>query len=151
MKQAGIIYGGKLERAFAYLLDTILVIVPSLIVANMLQPTGLSVIGAFACNAAYYVGFTASRWQATPAKRLLGLYVIRTDGRPLSYRDATERFLAFLLPNLPMYASFIPEAVAPALTMALCLYWYVPILITPDRAGYHDQLCHTRVVVGRPV
>ncbi|MES2984572.1 MAG: RDD family protein [Pseudomonadota bacterium] len=149
MRQAQPIDAGRLERLFAYLIDTILGLIAASIAGQLLAPTGLALIGAFCGFAAYYTLFTASAWQATPGKRLLSIYVIRADGRPLTKRDACERFLAFMLPNLPVYTSFIPATIAPILVVWLCLFWFAPILFSPTRQGFHDRLCHTRVIVGR--
>jgi hypothetical protein len=45
--------------------------------------------------------------------------VARVDGRPLHVRDAIERFLAFFMPQLPSYASFIPKEQASMLVFLL--------------------------------
>lgn len=57
---------------------------------GLLQASGLC-LGAAAL---YFIGFEASRWQATPGKRLLGLRVRDTDGNPLSLLQSSARFLA---------------------------------------------------------
>ncbi len=143
------IYAGRLERLFANLIDTIILILPGGLLSAMLDADGLAMLGMFIMSAAYYTHFTASAWQATPGKRLLGIYVIRTDYRMLSQRDALERFLAYTIPSLPIYASFISPEIAPLLVFWLSLFWFAPILFTPERVGLHDRLCHTRVLVGK--
>lgn len=144
-----ITYAGSLERFFAYLIDSIILIIPATVVISLLQGNDIAVIGTFLCSAAYYTYFTASAWQATPGKRLLGIYVLRTDHRSLTQRDALERFLAFIIPSLPIYVSFIPQFVAAMLLFWLSLIWFAPILFTAERIGYHDRLCRTRVAIGR--
>jgi uncharacterized RDD family membrane protein YckC len=42
----------------------------------------------------YFIAFEASRWQATPGKRLLGLRVVKIDGRAMSVARAAARFFA---------------------------------------------------------
>jgi uncharacterized RDD family membrane protein YckC len=42
----------------------------------------------------YFIAFEASRWQATPGKRLLGLRVIAIDGRDVDAKRAALRFFA---------------------------------------------------------
>lgn len=150
MKRMPVTFAGRGERLLANLLDAIFVVIPTLTVAVLLKDTGgISQPINFAILAAYYTYFTAGPWQGTPGKRLMGMYVIRTDGRPLTRRDAIERFLAYTIPSLPLYASFIPEPIAQLLVVCLTLHWFAPILFTDERIGYHDRLCHTRVVAGR--
>lgn len=144
------IYAGRLERLLANLIDTLILIVPSLLFAKIGgQHSAIAMLGAFAFNLGYYTYFTAGAWQATPGKRMLGLYVIRRDGGRLHERDAATRFLAYIMPSLPLYASFIPESVSPTVTVWLSLVWFTPVLYRPDRAGVHDLLCGTRVVKGK--
>ncbi|MBX9726879.1 MAG: RDD family protein [Rickettsiales bacterium] len=106
-------------------------------------------VGVLLVSLGYYTYFTASRWQATPGKRLLSIYVVRTDNRALTPRDALERFLGFILPSLPIYSSIMLQQQAAMLVFWLTLFWFAPILFTPERIGFHDRLCRTRVVVGK--
>lgn len=149
MKPRTRIYAGRLERLFANLLDSIILLIPAALIASLLKGNGLAMLGTFACSLAYYTLFVSSAWQATPGKRLLGIYVARTDNHPLTQRDALERFLAFIIPSLPLYTSFIGETTAPILVFWLSIFWFAPILFTPERIGYHDRLCSTRVLIGK--
>jgi uncharacterized RDD family membrane protein YckC len=153
-----ITYAGRLERLFANLIDTLILFVPASIVALMLSSPGAdgepvvapaSLLIIFLINLGYYTFFTSGAWQATPGKRMLNMHVIRVDRQPITQRDALERFLAYVLPSLPMYASFLPSSVAPMLVIWLSIFWFAPILSHPQRAGFHDKLCRTRVVSGR--
>lgn len=156
--RTSLIYAGRGERFLAYLLDMLFILVPVRLAAELFISTGTNgepivapvfFVVMFLINAAYYTYFTASRWQATPGKRLLGMYVIRTDHQRLGLSNALERFLAFTLPFMPVYVSFIPSDVAKMLAMMLVIYWFLPILYTPQRVGVHDRLCRTRVLIGR--
>jgi uncharacterized RDD family membrane protein YckC len=49
---------------------------------------------AAALAALYFIGFEASRWQATPGKRLLGLRVQASAGGPLGLARTALRFFA---------------------------------------------------------
>lgn len=49
---------------------------------------------AWAVVAAYFVGFEASPWRATPGKRALGLQVVAVDGAPAGLPRILLRFLA---------------------------------------------------------
>lgn len=152
------IYAGRIERFFANLIDTAILIVLAGFAATFFISTGadgkavmapISLLIIFLVNTAYYTAFESSSWQATPGKRIMNMYVRKVDGRKLNQRDALERFLAYALPGLPMYASFLPESVAPMLVIWLSVFWFAPILTHPQRAAMHDKICHTRVVVGR--
>lgn len=151
-------YSGRTERLLANLVDTIILFLPASLVAALTAGTDangnptvapVSLLVVFCVNLIYYTAFTSGPWQATPGKRLLGLYVIRADRRSLTQRDALERFLAYSLPSLPMYASFMPSDFAPMVTLWLSVFWFAPILTHPMRLGVHDKLCNTRVVVGK--
>lgn len=149
MKPRAPIYAGRGERLFAYLIDTLILLIPGTLIVALFPGNGLAILASFLYTLTYYVYFTASSWQATPGKRLLGVYVIRVDGRRLGNREALERFLAYCLPSLPLYTSFIPGDAVPMLVIWLSLFWFAPILFTDERIGYHDRLCKTRVVVGK--
>lgn len=149
MKQTLPLYAGRAERFFAYLIDTLILLLPGSLVVALLKGEDAAVVGVFLVSLGYYTYFTASRWQATPGKRLLSIYVVRTDNRALTPRDALERFLGFILPSLPIYSSIMPQQQAAMLVFWLTLFWFAPILFTPERIGLHDRLCRTRVVVGK--
>ncbi|QGM98483.1 RDD family protein [Methylocystis parvus] len=80
----------------------------------------------------YYGYFTSGSWQATPGKRALGIYVIRTDGRRIGWGLAAGRYLAYFLSSIPLF------------------YGFLMILWTDEHKGLHDIACKTRVVKGRP-
>jgi uncharacterized RDD family membrane protein YckC len=155
---ARLVYAGRGERFLAYLLDALFILIPTRLVAGLFITTdanGEMTVDAifypimFLINLVYYAAFTASRWQATPGKRLVGIRVVRVDGARLDALDATERFLAFTLPFTPLYVSILSPAIGKMLSMMLVVYWFLPILYTPEHAGIHDRLCRTRVITGR--
>ncbi|HYA79464.1 MAG TPA: RDD family protein [Methylocystis sp.] len=77
---------------------------------------------------AYQAHFLAGPWQATPGKRILGIYVIRADGGRIDSAIAVLRYLCFMI-----------SAPVGFLTM----FW------TSERKALHDIVCGTRVVYGR--
>jgi uncharacterized RDD family membrane protein YckC len=149
MTQQPSIYAGRAERFLAFLIDRILVAFATSIPVALVGNEAFVAAAVFLTGLVYSTYFTASKWQATPGKRLLSIYVARTDRRALTTRDAFERFLAYSLPVLPFYASFIPENIAQLMVFWLTLFWFVPILYTEERVGFHDKLCNTRVMVGK--
>jgi uncharacterized RDD family membrane protein YckC len=142
-------FASAAERIFANLLDGFALLIVSGLLGLILKAPALALLVSFAVSVLYYVYFTASSWQASPAQRLLGILVVRTDGRMLRERDALERFLAFILPSLPIYANILSDSMKTLLFMGLTAYWFIPILWTPERTGFHDRLCQTRVIRGR--
>lgn len=143
------IYAGRPERFLAYLIDTIILLLAAAMLTTIAGKESYAIPITFLTGMAYYTHFTASRWQATPGKRMLGIYIARTDHRALTRRDALERFLAYSLPSLPMYASFVPEQTSSILAVWLSVFWFFPIIVTPERIGMHDRLCRTRVLNGK--
>lgn len=140
---------GVAERIFASLIDTLIMLAPHLLVAKYMGDTGPAMMLGFLMNLSYFTWFTSSAWQASPGQRILNIHVVRIDGRKLNKLDALERFLVFIAPTLPMYASAVPQDMAPAITVGLSLVWFLPIVINEKRMGVHDQICHMRVVVGK--
>ena len=62
---------------------------------------------AIGANVAYFAGFDASRWRATPGKLVFGLQVRHVDGRPLGLPGAIGRAVArTLLLNLCGLSAF---------------------------------------------
>jgi uncharacterized RDD family membrane protein YckC len=108
-----------------------------------------SFVMMFLCLTAYHTASVASSWQATPGQRLMQIHIVRMDGRRLTQLHALERFLAYILPSLPFYTSFIPADVVPPLVVWLSIFWFVPILLAPHHMGVHDRICRTRVVRGK--
>jgi uncharacterized RDD family membrane protein YckC len=121
-KPARPVYAGFWLRAVAYLIDTILISlafglvasfypnaffksldINALSFANLLHqltPLGVSVV-IFA-PWFYYTIFEASKWQATPGKRILRLYVADLNGRPVTFVRAATRNIAKLLSQIMM-------------------------------------------------
>ncbi len=143
------ILAGRLERIFANLIDTLLLFVLLQVLLQLLGETPVMLVTSFLTYAVYFTLSTGSSWQASPAQRLLSIYVVHANGRPLSMADALQRFLAYIIPSLPMQSSFLAPAIAMPLVVWLQLVWFLPILVKEDRTGVHDMLCHTRVVAGK--
>jgi len=145
-------YGGFLRRLGAYVVDSLIVAVPTSIVLPLLglqaPPTEqlitvleggssspgllleLAKVSAalYVLQWPYFAGFEASPWQATPGKRLLGLAVTDGDGRRVSLARATGRYAGKILSEL------------------LLALGYLLILVTERKQGLHDKLADTLVV-----
>ncbi len=88
-------------------------------------------IGGTAIALSYYAYFLGGSWQATPGKRICGIYVIRTNGKRIDPAFAVFRDFAYIASSLPLFIGF------------LMVFW------TDERKALHDMICGTRVVYGR--
>jgi len=77
---------------------------------------------------AYHIVFTASAWQATPGKRVLGIKVVDQDGQRLTMWRSTGRWFAAALSYLTFYIGFLMAA------------------FTDRKLALHDMIASTRVV-----
>lgn len=91
------------------------------------------VVVSLAVSALYNILFIASHWQATPGKRVCRLQVVMRDGSRPRFTSAAMRHLA------------------NGLSMLLLGLGYLTMAFTREKAALHDLLCHTRVVVSKPM
>ena len=86
----------------------------------------------FGWAAVYFTGFLAMMRGQTPGKRLMGIRVIRLDGKPLGWWIAFERFGGY------------------AASFSVGLLGFFQILWDRNRQGLHDKACETVVVHENP-
>jgi hypothetical protein len=86
----------------------------------------------FGWAAVYFTAFLAMMRGQTPGKRVMGLRVIRLDGKPLGWWIAFERFGGY------------------AASFSVGLLGFLQILWDRNRQGLHDKACETVVVFDRP-
>lgn len=77
---------------------------------------------------ALYYTVTVSVWQTTIGKRLLGLYVLRTDGSKIGPGRALARYLASIVSVIILHIG------------------HLIIGMRRDKRGLHDLTCDTKVV-----
>jgi hypothetical protein len=89
----------------------------------------------FGWAALYFTAFLAMMNGRTPGKRLLGVRVIKLDGRPLGWWISFERFGGY------------------AASFSVGLLGFFQILWDKNRQGLHDKACETVVIreVGQAV
>jgi len=148
--QRSIRYAGFWIRVLAFVLDTLILTVIGmllLVIAVVFVATTQYLSGAAApdfssldgfsrfapsiIDLIYYVYFPASRWQATPGKRICRIYIIRVDGGRVTAWLALGRLLAYLVSALPLFLGYF------------MIGW------TKQKTALHDLICGTRVVYGR--
>ncbi len=76
----------------------------------------------------YFAGFESSRYQATFGKRIVGIVVTSSNGKRVSFGQATVRYFAKLLSVLTVGIGF------------------VMIGITQKKQGLHDFIAQTLVI-----
>lgn len=142
-------YGHWAWRFLAVLIDTIILFPANMLIAALFYDHPfIAVLTNLLVSGFYVAYFLNGNWQATPGKRIVGVYVVNDDGSPLTQRQAIERYLAYIMPSLPLYSSLDPGSVH-LLMLWLMLVWFLPIILTKQKTGMHDLLCHTRVLMGR--
>jgi uncharacterized RDD family membrane protein YckC len=55
----------------------------------------------------YFAAFESSVWQATPGKRMLGLYVTDLNGKRISFARATGRYIGKALEQVTLFIGFV--------------------------------------------
>lgn len=119
------LYAGFWRRVAAYLIDSLILLIPGLIVGL------IPILGFFlqlAMWATYKALFEAGERQATPGKRAMGIKVTTLDGERISKGQAVGRYFGSLLSGLILGIGFIMAG------------------LTARRQGLHDMMASTLVV-----
>lgn len=136
-------YAGFWRRLAAYLVDSFIVAIPTILLIESMGLTAPDPAGMFdapleemavllavvyLAQWPYFAGFEASSWQATPGKRLVRVKVTDVDGHRLGFGHATGRYFAKLISE------------------ALLAIGYLMIGFTAKKQGLHDLLARSLVV-----
>ncbi len=142
-------YAGFWIRAAAAAIDYVLMLLLVTAIAAVFTTVGMILVGPEAVNEfvvanetainiivvmialTYYSVFLSGPWQATPGKRICGIYVIRTDGQRIDGPFAALRYLSYMISEATLGVGF------------LMVFW------TKERKALHDIVLGTRVVYGR--
>lgn len=119
------LYAGFWRRAAAYLIDSLILTIPSLIL-GLVPIAGFFLQLALGC--AYKMVFEAGERQATPGKRAMGIKVTTLDGERISKGRAAGRYFGSILSGLILGIGFIMAG------------------LTARRQGLHDMMASTLVV-----
>lgn len=93
-----------------------------LVLSTLFEVVVLLTLGLF------YFTFFYTFGGATPGKYLMGLRVVRSDGRPMGGAQAALRTIAYAASSLPVYLGFLS------------------VLVDDRRRAWHDMLIGTAVV-----
>lgn len=122
------LYAGFWRRAAASLVDSLVLIVPNILVVVLLGEGALGWIAQLAISALYFSLMHASQSQATLGKQLFGIKVTDLQGNRIGYGRALARVPA-------VWLSFI-----------LLLVGVIIAGFTAKKQALHDMICGTLVV-----
>jgi uncharacterized RDD family membrane protein YckC len=134
------VYAGFWIRVVAALIDSVLLLVPMLVLGAVGAAGSLSgdVMTSLAVSlmmnvvgmllGALYEAFFVARFAATPGKMALRLKVVMPDGGRVSFWRAFGRYFAKLL------------------NMFTLLIGYIMVAFDAQKRGLHDMICGTRVI-----
>ena len=128
------IYAGFLIRLGATILDTIFLSPIALIFyyfGDAKEALSLGNLAGYLVSLAYVAYFLGSNYQATLGKRLLGIYVARSNNEKLTKARAMAR------------------AGASLLSFAILGLGFITIIFTKEKVALHDFLCDSRVFYGK--
>ena len=131
-------YGGFWLRVVAYIIDAIILAIPTAIIGSILG-AGLMSGGAFGFNPGtniasviiswlYFAFMESSERGATLGKMAVGLRVVTDQGQRLSFANATGRYFAKFISAIILGIGFIMVA------------------FTDRKRGLHDMIAGTLVV-----
>ena len=143
------------ERFLSFLIDQVVLylLVAGCVVVMQFNEEHMGQILAvnFFIAMLYYAYFQSGKWQASPGMRVLGLRLMKIGKQNggIKPADAVLRYIALVLPSLPIYTTVIPKDFAATLVVWLGIIWYGMAVFRPDRAAMHDLLSNMRVVRGK--
>jgi uncharacterized RDD family membrane protein YckC len=125
-------------RVVAYVIDSLILIVLVMTLGFIAMALGaipmsenLYLVLNAIVGVTYFALFHSGGWQATPGKRLLGVYVVSGEGRALSIPHALGRYLAIAVSVFTLGIGFFMAG------------W------NRDKKALHDYVAGTRAVRGR--
>ncbi len=137
-------YAGFWIRVGAYLIDYVILFVPSLVVGLLInlvmaamQQTSFNPLYALVMALLYllniaipmtYETYFVGKFGQTPGKMVCGIKIVRPDGSSLTYLRAFGRYWARIL-------SFM-----------VCLVGVIIVGFDEEKRGLHDHICDTRVI-----
>jgi uncharacterized RDD family membrane protein YckC len=114
-------------RLVAYLIDAIIIMVPTFILMAIL-PLPLAYLLGLVAGIAYQVYFWTSSGQ-TPGKMVMGLKVVSAEtGGLLDTGGAAIRYVGYIVSGIAIYLGFL---------------W---VIWDPKHEGWHDKIARTKVI-----
>lgn len=123
------LYAGFWRRAAAAFLDSIILIIPAVIInIAFVENAMIAFLLNLAVGAAYYATFHSSAKQATPGKMAFGIKVTTLDGERIGMGRGVGRYLATWLSTMILFIGFVMAG------------------FTQKRQALHDMIAGTLVV-----
>ena len=94
-------YAGFFTRAIASIIDTIILSIPLSILSEVMDENGTLYIILMVIFWWLYNSYSIYRWQGTVGKMILGLYVLDTNMKKLSFARASLRYLYSMMSYVP--------------------------------------------------
>jgi uncharacterized RDD family membrane protein YckC len=139
-----VVYAGFWKRVAAYLIDSVIIGVLSVVVVGAIGgvigvafgfDSGSAIaiqlvaqLASLLLTACYYGWFYASANQATPGKMAIGIKVVRSDGEGFGFWRGFGRYFAMMLSGMILGIGFLMAA------------------FTARKQALHDMICDTVVV-----
>lgn len=116
---------GFLPRAGAYLLDSLILFAIQFIIGMLIPKFGMfSII----IGIAYFVYFWTQKNGQTLGHKVLGIRVVREDGKPIDIPTALIRYVGYIVSGI---------------VIGLGFFW---VIWDPKKQGWHDKMAGTIVV-----
>src|SRR6476659_333738 len=100
------VYGTFGQRFLALLVDTVIVMIPELLLKAMLPSYGY-MIGVFILQWLYFAIMESGTTQATFGKRAMGLKVTNLEGEKISFAQATGRYFGKFISSIILLIGYL--------------------------------------------
>ena len=115
------------ERLVAYIIDGIILAIPSIII-SLILPQALAIVVQLIMGVGYAVYFWTSSG-STPGKMVMGLKVVSAEtGQILEPGQAVLRYVGYIVSSIPLGLGFL---------------W---VIWDENHEAWHDKIAKTRVV-----
>lgn len=147
------------RRFIAYLIDVVVLLIPTLLLAILLKDfSSISYLLLTCVNCSYFTYFISSQAQATPGQLLMDVCTVNLDNSKISVNLAFDRSISqFFLPLInnmlailiKIQDSVISIDVLSILKLFITLlitFWYIVACFSSKRQTFHDMIFNTVVV-----
>lgn len=122
----GLVYAGFWIRFLASIIDSLILLIPSIVV-NVAVAAPASTLLGIAIGLAYTVGFWTAQG-ATPGKMAVGIKITTVGGEPIDFGKAFLRYIGYWVSAITLGIGFLM------------------IAFTPQKRGLHDYIAGTVVI-----
>lgn len=95
-------YAGFFSRVIAWVIDVFILSIPLKMFSSLLGEESVIYMILGLVIWWLYTSYSIYKWQGTPGKRAIGLYVLDLNMEALSFRKASMRFIFYFLSSLPL-------------------------------------------------